>query len=946
MLLSLSACQNSTPEVEGLGRVLKPISLDSVDGDRLFVASTESIIRIKGRVGDLRTNAIAVRVERQDQTWKLLKTIKRGEPEFEDESFNTSIPRAELPFESARVAVSSVNDNGESGVQYFIVTVDDEGIRPDIVGIPLVLSNSTQFILKTTGARVDRLKYTIVSGLDSCPTLETGSYIERLNSANEFLVDISSHLTLPSVDLLAGNEIFNLCALGGDQWGNYVPFEKMKEFKLEIDRRAPKFTEESTFFSIKKPSDSSFIHAGFPRFEINVNQVDIKIGSVDESKVSWRLSVYNNCSLDNSSFNSITIDEASQIKKINVLGQGDNNFYIHLRDEAGNCRAIGANVLDPVNIFVDSLAPNVSLTSPSANSFVITKTKNEFDVAGGCEAGSNSLKLYTVVNEAYILLKEDIGCDAQGRFVSAITNASSIGEGEFKIVVKQSDPLGNTGVSQELVVSKDTIEPTIDVTSPSLGAVVARSFNLQGSVSANSSINSLQISQGAASINMQSVPTLSGNFSTTINLGDFTEVGDGSFNIILTAIDTAGNVNSLTRSYVKDTIAPSFGTGVIEFPKAQNNSSYQLEYVRTFDLERTPEFRFPAVSESGAIEYRYQFKKISDPYLDTSNGAQSLGNLNVGNPASMISIEPLSNIVLYQYGVFADENEMQYEIVVYAKDMAGNVSAPLKSIPIRFMNCPDGFIKISGDGTLTSGSYCVGKYEMRTDGSSLFANDPTKPVKLAFKNDSLISGPRNLCAQIGGSYSDVFLIKNSEWRQLGKYIENDSRNWVDSSYPTAKRLVRGKTIGRISNMLSAGTNENPDGAADTIRKMYIGTNNSDTFWDLAGNYEEWVDDSISDTTSSTSSYYFDSGNIPTKFNHLKAFNNYSVQGIDGAFDYHYNLGKIFSSTWNSSTTYSQARGGDGIDNSSGLYTTRFLDGTLNQRAFRCVIRPFDNSVGP
>jgi hypothetical protein len=153
---------------------------------------------------------------------------------------------------------------------------------------------------------------------------------------------------------------------------------------------------------------------------------------------------------------------------------------------------------------------------------------------------------------------------ADGTF-SLPLNLASLANGPVTIVVSSVDNAGNPGSSQ-VVVSLDTIAPTLVITSPAnaavINAVLAAGLVVSGtaSTSENGRTVNIAITDSVTIINTSAVVTAGSYATPAVNIG---ALNDGPIVITAVLTDAAGNSSgSIVRNVVKDASAPNLAISV------------------------------------------------------------------------------------------------------------------------------------------------------------------------------------------------------------------------------------------------------------------------------------------------------------------------------------------------------------------------------------------------
>jgi hypothetical protein len=200
----------------------------------------------------------------------------------------------------------------------------------------------------------------------------------------------------------------------------------------------------------------------------------------------------------------------------------------------------------------ETVKPVITISSPSSGAFV---TNNKQPVVATLidEANGSGIDLSTLV------VKVDGTTVSTGVATTAITNgysltytpASALSDGSHTVTIDVSDHDGNAAVEKSTTYTVDTVPPTLNVTSPAEGAILASaSVGYAGTTndSTSSPVTIAVTLDGAA----QTAPTVSGGAFA----GTLSNVSDGAHTLVITATDAAGKYSTVTRSFTVDTTAP------------------------------------------------------------------------------------------------------------------------------------------------------------------------------------------------------------------------------------------------------------------------------------------------------------------------------------------------------------------------------------------------------
>ncbi len=211
-------------------------------------------------------------------------------------------------------------------------------------------------------------------------------------------------------------------------------------------------------------------------------------------------------------------------------GEGAKTLIAAQTDGAGNKGQMQRSFL------VDTIAPVLAFTSPTANSYVGAS----FNVTGTCESG-----LTVQISGAGILPSTSTAC-TNGSFSAQLTTSSL--DGTKTVTASQTDAAGNSGSTSRNFL-RDTLAPRLTIASPVNGTYVAANITLTGTCEAGLTVNFSGTGLSTASA---VVCSSSGTYSTSVSVS----AGDGAKAILATETDAAGNVSTANANYLRDTTAP------------------------------------------------------------------------------------------------------------------------------------------------------------------------------------------------------------------------------------------------------------------------------------------------------------------------------------------------------------------------------------------------------
>ncbi len=216
--------------------------------------------------------------------------------------------------------------------------------------------------------------------------------------------------------------------------------------------------------------------------------------------------------------------------------EGTVNITATHADLAGN------SVTDARAFIKDTTAPTLAINSPAAGSYVNAANVSTFAVNGTCSENTRNIMITGDATATFTC--------SSGAW-SGNLNFSSAPQGTLNISIAHADAAGNTTTVARSFV-KDTVPPTLAITSPTSGSYV------------NASTVSSYTVNGTCSENGQAI-NITGSLtsSSTCSAGvwnktlDFSGISDGAITLTAGIVDVAGNAMSTSINLTKDTVLPS-----------------------------------------------------------------------------------------------------------------------------------------------------------------------------------------------------------------------------------------------------------------------------------------------------------------------------------------------------------------------------------------------------
>jgi hypothetical protein len=208
--------------------------------------------------------------------------------------------------------------------------------------------------------------------------------------------------------------------------------------------------------------------------------------------------------------------------------------------------------------YIEDAVKTISLTAPTNNLVINNSSASNFSTSGDCSAEGESLKI-----EVDSVEVSTVTCNS-GNF-SFSFDTSWLNEGVNSVALKYS-----SGESAAISVTKDTVDPTLTITSPgNINSLNDSNFTLSGTCSED----------GAVSGTIGSV-IVSGNCTGgTFSIGSLDVSGEaqGSISISLSVNDSAQNTSvAVTSTSTIDSISPVMSFNTLSNINLSNSGAYSF----------------------------------------------------------------------------------------------------------------------------------------------------------------------------------------------------------------------------------------------------------------------------------------------------------------------------------------------------------------------------------
>ena len=343
---------------------------------------------------------------------------------------------------------------------------------------------------------------------------------------------------------------------------------------------------------------------------------------------------------------------------VTLSGEGAHLIVAADTDAAGN---IGTS--NPVVFTLNTVAPTVTISTASETSNVATHTVSGTVTSAEAAPGA-TVTLFDTING----VTSQIGTATVGENGAWSTSVTLAGDGAHAIVAKDTDAAGNTGASNPVVLTLDTVAPTVTIGTAAhtsniaaqtiSGTVTSAEAAPGATVTLFDTINGVTSQIGTATVGTN------GTWSTSVTLA-----GDGAHSIVAKDTDAAGNTGSSNPVVLTlDTVAPTVTIGT-----AAHTSNVAAQTI------------------SGTVTSTEAAPGATVTLFDTINGVTSqIGTATVGTNGSWSTSVTLSG-------------DGAHSIVAKDTDAAGNTGSSTSS------RVHAGYCRADGDDQHRGGNFQCGE---------------------------------------------------------------------------------------------------------------------------------------------------------------------------------------------------------------------------------------------
>jgi len=469
---------------------------------------------------------------------------------------------------------------------------------------------------------------------------------------------------------ISGNHSDYLCVKATDNALN-IAYETVGQ--LHVDNTAPTITNIDSLHAdgYFKANEVIAVDLYFSENVTSAGTVPVTFDSGGQCSFT-----VTNASSASCSYTVLTGENSSDLNVSNISGT--------IKDQADNDMINfnpATNLADNKAIMIDTVAPSIGITSPTAGSTVkgnatITFTDSEI-TDPKCSVDNSNW----------------VSCISTTTKMSDLTGWAGLSEGNFTLYIKDTDLANNVGsISQ--IISKDTVAPTLSyVTSDHVDGT----FSTGESIDIDIHFNEAVTSTGSVTINLETGSTdrsctftmlnsTMGTCNYVIQAGDTSDDLNNK-DIIGTIYDQAGNPMTdfypPTGEYLEnhkniaiDTNAPTIIDATSDKPDATYLESDTIDIDVTFSENVTSTGYVTVTLDSGGsctfTISNSSFGTCDYLILDGQNSA----DLNVSNISGVLRDEPGNLLTNYAVATnLSDNKNIQVDTTIFGRPTITNVTS-------------------------------------------------------------------------------------------------------------------------------------------------------------------------------------------------------------------------------------------------------------------------------
>lgn len=227
------------------------------------------------------------------------------------------------------------------------------------------------------------------------------------------------------------------------------------------------------------------------------------------------------------------------------------NVTVEATNTAGTSATADASDLDGLKLYVREVtAPTAAIISPTSGAYVTNNQQpvifTATDTGSGVDPASLVVRLDGTAVPSSAITREAI----TDGYRFTYTPQAAMSDGAHTVTVDISDFDGNAAARQTTTFTVDTVDPSLNVTTPSDGFITNTAALTVTGTTNDVTSSPVTVTVALNGVDQGAVTVSGGAFSKAVTLDE------GSNTLVVTATDSAGRTTSVTRSVTLDTSAP------------------------------------------------------------------------------------------------------------------------------------------------------------------------------------------------------------------------------------------------------------------------------------------------------------------------------------------------------------------------------------------------------
>jgi VCBS repeat-containing protein len=305
--------------------------------------------------------------------------------------------------------------------------------------------------------------------------------------------------------------------------------------------------------------------------------------------------------------------------------QGNHNLKVWAKDAYNNVSTASTNL----TVIYDTVNPSIAVTNPG-----IQKGGQTVSIGWTLtEANIDATKYYTIEywnGSAWANVSTTKPATSGPHTTAAFTTnwvVPTLNRTDIKLRVAIADLAGNTASAESTTFEIDSIAPSVAISSPAANSYHQTALTLTGTCETG--------------VNVDLSGDIPANFSTACTAGTFSQLvnlssGDGNKTITATQVDAAGNSAAVSRTFIRDEVAPAIAktAGVSpDFTRNNQPNAWSGTCEGNYTISVTGDETTSFACTAGTWSWTPSAKTVDGTY--TYNLTQTDGAGNTSTPLSL-----------------------------------------------------------------------------------------------------------------------------------------------------------------------------------------------------------------------------------------------------------------------------------------------------------------------